>query len=233
MIDLAIYGILAVAIAAGLYRGFFFSFTRLMVFFLAWLIALGMYPTLARWANENTTWVGTVHYYTEDSYRIDDLELWRARIDDIPAATLLELENETTLPVPFDRMFAENVDKKALEHLDLYMLKDYYNYTIAFGIVNMLAFLAVFAIAYVALILMFDAVDHVFHFPVVRIWDPIGGAAIGLIYGLFMVGLIISVLPIGLVIVPGDFLTNLLEKSKLLSSFQRYEWVTGVVKGIF
>ena len=232
MIDLAIYGILAVAVAAGLYRGFVHSLARLLAFFLAWVIALGAYPSLARWVQTNTTWINTLHYYTEDSYRITDLELWRADVDTIPPGTMQRIKDESTLVQPFDRMFNQNLEAKTLRPLALTTLKDYFNYTIVFGIANILSFLTVFALVHIGLMLLLEAADYVFHFPVIRIWDPVGGVLVGLLYGVLVVSLVISLLPIGLVIVPGDMLTKLVDASKLLPAFERYEWVSGIVRGI-
>ena len=95
-------------------------------------------------------------------------------------------------------------------------------------------FLLAFIVIYAVVMLLVNLLDHVFRFPVLRMFDWLLGGLCGLVRGFVVAVLLLAVVPAVVSLISPDLMGNLLEGSKLYGIVQQFDFlnVAGVIKSL-
>lgn len=143
-------------------------------------------------------------YYTEGSEYITNAEYVRADISSISSQELSDIISNAHLPYPMAKEISENIATEAFADQGVTTLGDYFNQTIVCVFINILVFLAIFALVRLILAFVINGVDYAWSFPLLRSGDSLLGMGLGVLRGMFALFLLFMLLPIGLTIL-GQF----------------------------
>ena len=217
IIDIIVLGLLALFLMNGIYRGFLPSVMNLAGTFISWIIAFLGYPLVSR------KFIGmklfdSMHFYIEGAEKVGNVELAR---QPITAFTEVELENlvgNAKLASPYNVSVLENLKNHAFEAEGLTTVGEYFDATIYYTIVNILAFAVLFICVYVILMVITNAAGFSFDLPELRHFDrPLGGA-IAVVRGFFFMYVLFLIIPIALILLP-ELITKFINSSFMSSIF--------------
>ena len=110
-------------------------------------------------------------------------------------------------------------------------VNDYVSNTVVAVAINVLCFVACFAVAYLLLSMVVGLIKHVFRFPLLKMMDWLAGGIFGLLRGAVLVYIVFLLVPILSTVLPVDTLNILLEESKLAGMFMSDGFFAGVIAG--
>ena len=221
LIDIAVIGVLALFILHGIYKGFLPTLLSIGAYILAWLAAIVLLPVGSNSIRGSEKLFNTMLYYTEGSEYVNDVELARKSIDEISTDTLNAVFAKADLPYPMAKNIADNIARESFAENGITTLGDYFNQTIVIVFINILVFIAMFAIIRIILAFIINGVDYAWTLPKLRVADRAIAGGIGLIRGILAVFLLFMLLPIVLIVLQGKFafLTDMVNDSMMASSF--------------
>jgi uncharacterized membrane protein required for colicin V production len=231
VVDLIILGIVGVSILFGLYRGFINALLGLVGVFAALMIAYTAYPQLAKSLQDNESLVRTLVHYSDASSRIHDLDLSRTPVAGMPAQLLNEILSRAALPEPFDAFVRANVTGQVFASLGSATIADYLSQTIVAVSLNILCFLASFAAAYAAIMLLVHLLGYVFALPVLKHMDLLLGGVFGAVRGILLVFVIFALVPILLTVSPIEGISQSISQSMLADFFYRTNLIQSIMQG--
>lgn len=232
VLDIVVIVILGLSVLAGLYRGFLVSVLNIAAFFLACVLAYVCHPMVAENIKQNQDIYPIMSTYAEGSEKINDVELARADIADVSFTQLNEIINRANLPIPVDTAIKNNIANESFEEEGVTRLGDYFNESIVNVAINIISFLIVFVVVRLALAVIIHGVNYAVKFPVLRQFDGILGAGFGFIRGFFMCFVVFAVVPLILLVISIEPITDLLDKSILASFFYKSNFLLGMIDGV-
>ena len=183
----------------GLYRGFMPSVLNLGGFFISWVTAFLTYPLLAKPLSQ-TDLFSQLKFYIEGSERINNYELVNLDVSKITPTQLTDIMGNAKVPFPFDKAIETNVKTLAFQDQGVTTLGDYFNNTIYYVIVNIIALIIIFVVIRILLTLLTNAFIYSTVTPQLRHFDYLFGAGLGLLRGYFSMHIIFLGVPILLVL---------------------------------
>ena len=233
LIDIAVIGVLALFILHGIYKGFLPTLLSIGAYILAWLAAIVLLPVGSNSIRGSEKLFNTMLYYTEGSEYVNDVELARKSIDEISTDTLNAVFAKADLPYPMAKNIADNIARESFAENGITTLGDYLNQTIVIVFINILVFIAMFAIIRIILAFIINGVDYAWTLPKLRVADRAIAGGIGLIRGILAVFLLFMLLPIVLIVLQGKFafLTDMVNDSMMAKFFYRTNFLLSMMPG--
>ena len=233
LIDIAVIGVLALFILHGIYKGFLPTLLSIGAYILAWLAAIVLLPVGSNSIRGSEKLFNTMLYYTEGSEYVNDVELARKSIDEISTDTLNAVFEKADLPYPMAKNIADNIARESFAENGITTLGDYFNQTIVIVFINILVFIAMFAIIRIILAFIINGVDYAWTLPKLRVADRAIAGGIGLIRGILAVFLLFMLLPIVLIVLQGKFafLTDMVNDSMMAKFFYRTNFLLSMMPG--
>ena len=233
LIDIAVIGVLALFILHGIYKGFLPTLLSIGAYILAWLAAIVLLPVGSNSIRGSEKLFNTMLYYTEGSEYVNDVELARKSIDEISTDTLNAVFAKADLPYPMAKNIADNIARESFAENGITTLGDYFNQTIVIVFINILVFIAMFAIIRIILAFIINGVDYAWTLPKLRVADRAIAGGIGLIRGILAGFLLFMLLPIVLIVLQGKFafLTDMVNDSMMAKFFYRTNFLLSMMPG--
>lgn len=232
VVDYVILGIVAVSLLFGVYRGFITSVLGLASLFLAMFAAYSLGPSLAAAIIKNQTVVDTLSHYADASALLGDLDLSQLSVVGLDAQTIADIVSRVNLPAPFDALLQSNLAQQAFSSLaGVQDVGAYVNQTIVTAIVQVISYIGVFIVAYLAMALLAGLIGYVFRFPVLKHFDALLGGVFGIVRGVFFVYVLFAIIPVVMTVLPFDEFGQLIEASQLGSALYRSNIVTTILQG--
>ena len=233
-LDLAVYLVIGVSIAIGLYSGFLSSLFNVFGMLISYACAWLFYSYLATWFYGHPDWIDQLIHYTEGASRLAT-DTARSSITLLTIEQAREIVAQAAMPEPFARLILDNIGNNALASQGMGTMADYFNNTVVYVSVNLISFTMLFLILYIAFSVAISATSYVVKFPILRAFDWALGGALGLGRGIMLAMIACSLIPIILAVLPSgiDFIDEIIETSKfapfLLDKNPILEGIRGIV----
>lgn len=232
ILDFAIIAILGLFVLAGVYKGFLYTSIEIFLFVICVIFAFMMTPLLSFRIEQNETLFNTMLYYTEGSENIYDVEYKKKNITEISNAELEDIYSHSKVAYPMDERIRENVAGAVFEGGNIYTLGDYFNQTMVIVTVNILMFLLLFGALRLILAFILGWINYAKPLPVLKKLELPAAIGVGLIRGILAVLLFFMVCPIVLTVLPFDWVSDLVEGSKLARFFYYSNFLLGFIPGV-
>ncbi len=218
-LDVIIIAFIALYALNGLYRGFIPSLLNLGGFFISWISAFLFYPLLSS-KLISSEFFSSLRFYMEGAEKIGDVELAKMNISAISESQLQRIVEQAKLPTPFGSAIIDNVSKEAFADQGITTLGEYFDTTIYYVIMNIIAILIIFIIARVILTLLTNAFSYSYNTPQLVRMDHPAGAAVGMLRGFFSMYMLFALIPIMLILFMNvSFVTDIINGSACCSVF--------------
>lgn len=232
LLDFAILAILGLFMLGGVYKGFVHTALDILCYILCVVFALLMTPILAFRVEQNEEVLNAMLYYTEGSENIYDVEYSKRDIAEISNAELEEIYSRSKVAYPMDERIRANVAEAAFAGENIRTLGDYFNQTMVIVTINIIVFLLLFAALRIVLAFAIGWWNYARPLPVLKKLEIPAALGTGLIHGILAVFLFFMVCPIVLTVLPFDFVSDLVENSKLASFFYNSNFLLGLIPGV-
>ncbi len=221
IVDIILYSILALSVVSGMYKGFITSGLAMVGFGAAWFGALNLFPRVAELALNNKYLMGALSYYLDASSLFKTAALASTPVASLVSGTgtgsnvLNQALTELNLPGVIESAFKNNVSNQLFANINLTTLSDYLGQTIWVAAINVIAFLLIFSVCYLVVLLVVNLLNNVFRFPLLRHLDWLLGGVFGLARGILVVALLLGVAPLILQMLPFKEVQSILDASTL------------------
>ncbi len=232
ILDLAIIAILGLFVLGGLYKGFTHTALDILCYMLCAAFGFLMMPIVSLRVVQNETIFNAMLYYTEGSENIYDVEYIKKDIADISNAELEEIYSRSEVAFPMDERIRENVANAAFESSNIHTLGDYFNQTMVLVTINVMVFLAAFILLRIVFAFAIGWWNYANPLPVLKRFEIPAAAGTGLIHGILAVFLLFMICPIILTVLPFDFVSELVEESKLARFFYYSNFLLALTPGV-
>ena len=210
---------LALNLFIGLYNGFIVTILNIIAYFGSWILSFVFYPILSKYLIANTSLLEKLVYYTDASSRIADFSQRKLGVANMSQEQLASIIEKSQIPHPFDKAILANATNESL--LGLQTIGEYFDYTVAKIIISILSFFIIFFLLRLVFSIIIGVVKAIRDIPVLKQLDSLAGAGLGLIRGSLMLYIVFSILPLLLTIAPIDFVSDIVEASKLAPFFYK------------
>lgn len=233
IIDIVILVILGVSMIYGVYRGFVHTLLSVACCLLSVLIAFAFGPRLSAIVSSSKGVSSTLATYTDAVARVGDYDLAAANVSQLSDSLVNQVLENVSLPQSIQNILRSNLSNQAFAGTGLSTVNDYVSNTVVAVAINILCFLACFALSYVVLSLLLSLIQHVFRLPLLRQLDWLAGGAFGLMRGALLLYALFLVVPLLSTIIPLDAFNELLSQSALSPIFQSDGLFARVISGRF
>lgn len=230
-LDILVAAFLVLMALYGIYKGFLTSVLNLAGSVLSWLLALLFYPSLSSLLASNTSLIDTMLYYTEGSSNINDVELLSRPVSGMETESIIGIIENAQLPEPLGSLLQNNILNQAFSGTDITTLGQYFDYTLAHIMLNIISFLIIFLAVKLIVAIAIKVGDIIMRLPVLKQFNRIFGAAAGLLRGVVICYLVFSLVPILLTIVPNAVLTATFNNSFFSTIFYKGNIISNVISG--
>lgn len=234
LVNLAIIGVFAVFVLAGVYKGFLWNLAALGASVLALLTALIFMNSVSKLIVKNQGIYSAMLSYTEGKEDIYDVDLVNREISSLTNAEIDEIMERSNLPFPFMERVRENILSEALKDRGIVTLGDYFNQSKVMVFVNIISFILIYVAARIILTVLISWADYAFKFPKLRIplTDQVAGGAVGFIRGIIDVSVVFMVTPVILTVLPFDQIQDMLTNSALASFLYNSNLILRLIPGV-
>jgi hypothetical protein len=233
MINYIDYGILAVLFIfalIGMYNGFVVSALGFLSSFFSWLVSLIFYPLVSKFlVYKYPDLIQKLVYYTEGASKIQSVEERAIPVLSLTKEQMANMVKNAQLPPPYDRLLLSNLINTRFQHFS--SVGEYFNYTVAYIILNILCFVSLFVIIKIICIVAISIAKEVVGLPVLKRYDQLSGAGIGFVGGIFFVFLLFSLVSVLLMLIPLDIVYTYLENSLFGNFFLKSNIFTNFIRG--
>ena len=233
IIDIIILVILGVSMIYGVYRGFVHTLLSVACCLLSVLIAFAFGPRLSAIVSSSKGVSSTLATYTDAVARVGDYDLAAANVSQLSDSLVNQVLESVSLPQSIQNILRSNLSNQSFAGTGLSTVNDYVSNTVVAVAINILCFLACFALSYVVLSLLLSLIQHVFRLPLLRQLDWLAGGAFGLMRGALLLYALFLVVPLLSTIIPLDAFNELLSQSALSPIFQSDGLFARVISGRF
>ncbi len=231
IIDIAIIVILGASLVYGLYRGFVHTLLSVACCLISVVLAFVFGPKLAAMVSGSEGVSSTLATYTDAVARVGDYNLASLPVDQLPVDRIDQILSSVSLPEPISNILSSNLKGKVFESAGLTTVNDYVSNTVVGVAVNILCFIAVYAVAYMVLSVLTGLIDAVFKLPLLKHLDWLAGGAFGLLRGGLILYVIFLIIPILSTVIPLDAFNDLMAQSTLAPIFQSDGFFVRVISG--
>lgn len=219
IIDAVILLVVGISVVYGLYHGFIQTVANLAALLIAIGVAFWLGPRLAQYLMGEAGLTGMLATYTDAVVRVGDFDLASSSVQGISAGTVETILRSVNLPKPLADVLEQNLLTQAFSGAGIKTVNSYVSNTIVAASLQVLCYLASFALAYVALTLVISLIKHVADFPILKQLDWLAGGAFGLVRGIAFVYLLLLLLPLIYTVIPSEGISNLVGQSELAPLF--------------
>ena len=157
IIDIAIIVILGASLVYGLYKGFVHTLLSVACCLISVVLAFVFGPRLSAFISGNEGVSSTLATYTDAVARVGDYNLASLPVDQLPVDRIDQILSSVSLPEPIASILSSNLKGKVFETAGLSTVNDYVSNTVVGVAVNILCFIAVYAVAYMVLSVLTDS----------------------------------------------------------------------------
>ncbi len=232
LLDIALLAILALFVFSGVHKGFLYTAISVACMLLCMMLAFVIMPLVSVRVTSNEKIFTGMLYYTEGSEYIYDVELSKTAITQIDRDDLEEVYNRSDVAYPMDIRIRENIEDAAFEDEDIVTLGDYFNETMVLVTINILVFLALYAVLRAVSAFMLGWRNYAKKLKKLKKLDIPAAIGTGLIRGTLAMFLLFMLCPIVLTVLPFDVVEELVERSTLASFFYQSNFLLGLIPGI-
>ncbi len=220
VIDIVILVILGASLILGLYKGFMHTILSVGCCLLSILIAFSFGPRLADIVSGNQSISSSLATFTDAVARVGDYELASTDVGEMDDSLISRVLDSVNLPSSIENILRSNMETRNYQNTGLSTVNDYVSNTIVAVALDILCFIAAFALSYLVLSLVVSLIQHVFKLPLLKQLDWLAGGAFGLIRGAVVLYVIFLAIPVLSTVIPLDAFNKLLEESTLAGIFQ-------------
>lgn len=233
VIDIVILVILAASVILGLYKGFLHTILSVGCCLLSILIAFSFGPRLADIVSGNQSISSSLATFTDAVARVGDYDLASTDVSQMDDSLISRVLDSVNLPDSIESVLRGNLETRNYQNAGLSTVNDYVSNTVVAVALDILCFIAAFALSYLVLSLVVSLIQHVFKLPLLKQLDWLAGGAFGLIRGAVVLYVIFLAIPILSTVIPLDAFNDLIEKSTLAGIFQSDGLFAQVIGRIF
>jgi len=232
ILDILLLGIIAVYVIFGMYRGFMFSALNTASYFLAWIASYLLHP-LVSWLFGHGKFMTFLMSYTEGAAKLNlvSVEQVYLPVQNLDATAINQLVDKSSLVSPYANLVKHNMINQSLDSKGLTTVGEYFDHTVANATLNILSMLLLFLIFRLAIGLIITATNATHPFPVLKHYDGLLGALLGLVRGAFACYLLISLLPVFLSVVDVASISEYVMKCPLVRFFYASNFVLLLTRG--
>jgi len=227
IVDYAILLVMGISIIAGVYNGFVLSALNTASFFFSWLGALIFYPLVSdALVSKFPDLFLRLEFYADGASKIPSVEDRTTELTRFTQEYITELLQKINLPNPFSKILAANAfsQEGAAETLG-----QYFDFTIASVIVNILSFLILFLVLKLVFTIAISLGKSLVSFPVLKQFDSLCGGCFGLVRGIFVLYFIFALMPIVMALAPVEIISKYMDESLLANIFYKSNIFTSFV----
>lgn len=229
-VDYIVLSILSICLLIGVYNGFVVSSLGFLSSLFSWLVSLTFYPSLSKFIIQRyPDLIKNLIFYTEGASKVKSIEEQALVVSSLTQEQIIDIVNRAKLPPPFDRLLLHNMLNKTLP--DLTTVGEYFNYSIAYIILNIICFITLFLIIRIICQIGISITREVIGLPVLKKYNGLAGAGVGVLRGFFLISLLFSLVPIILILVPLDIIYLLIENSSMGEFFFETNIFTNFIRG--
>lgn len=234
IIDLIIIAILAFSLISGMHKGFITSTLALLGFCGSWVGAYATYGYLVNAVEQNESLLSFLRGLVSAADLFKTKTLADMEVAVASAADINQAIGEVGIPM-INNLFRSNVSGQVFANDGLTKMSEYLTQTLLSSALNIVSFIAMFAIIYAAVLLLVNLLNNVFRFPILRHVDWLLGGAFGLVRGAVVVMLIFAVVPTlssALESMDIHLLSDMIGQSKLGSMLQSNNIVANALNSL-
>lgn len=194
IIDFIILAIMAFSLVSGMHKGFITSTLALFGFLAAWIGAYASFGSLVSVVQQNEGIMNFLESLVSAADLFKTSTLANLEVAVATAADVDQAVGEVGIPLISD-FLRSNVLNQAFANSGLTTMSEYLTQTLLISALNVVSFIAMFAVIYMAVLLLVNLLNNVFRFPILRHFDWLLGGAFGLIRGAVVVMLVFAVVP--------------------------------------
>lgn len=229
IVDILILAVLAFGLLAGMHKGFMASILSTFGFVGSWFGARVVYERVANLALSNTSLMAVLNQYLEPETFFESITQATTTVSEVVSGGEAAIQNAVAavsakIPV-ISRAFEANIRNQAFAKLNITTLADYLDQTIWQAVFNVLAFLLAFIVIYAVVSLIVNLLDHVFRFPVLRMFDWLLGGVCGLVKGLVVAVLLLCIVPSVASLIAPELTQALIAESTLYSFVSQLDFL--------
>ena len=173
----------------------------------------------------------TLATYTDAVARVGDYGLASTPVSQLSDNVIQQVLSSVSLPEPIASILENNLKGQVFSSAGLTTVNDYVSNTVVAVAINVLCFIACFALSYIVLSLLSSLIEHVFQLPLLKQLDWLAGGAFGLVRGGLLLYVVFLLIPILSTIIPLDAFNDLLAQSTLAPIFQSDGFFAQVIAG--
>jgi uncharacterized membrane protein required for colicin V production len=232
IVNVAIVLFIGVYVVFGMYRGFLHSALSAISCFVSFIAAYLLHPLLS-WALSRGSFMTTVISYTEGAGKLNLVSIDQVYlpVKNLTATAINDLVDKSSLVSPYDNLVKQNMVNQSLAGKGLLSVGDYFDSTVAYASLNILSMLLLFLIFRIAIGIFLAAVNTTHPYPVLKHYDGLMGALMGLVKGVFICYMLVALLPVLLSIVDSSTLTEKLLSVPLVKFFYSSNFVLLLTRG--
>lgn len=231
IIDLAILLVLGVSVLFGVYYGFSVSLFKIISFVLSWFLSLIFHSSLSRYiVSRFPDLINKIAYYSEGSSKTAFAHKILP-VSSLSNEQIISIVDESGLPNLFSTRIQENLINQNLD--GLYNLGQYFDYTVANVIMNLISFILLFLSLQLIFTLAISLAQNITELPVLIKFDGLAAAVLGLFRGILFLHIIFAFIPLLYLLVPDDILSIFLDGSKFIGFYMDINLFSSFVKGTF
>jgi len=233
IMDILLMCFVAVFVIFGMYRGFLLSTINTASYFISWIVAYLLHPAVALLFGGKKLITFLINY-TEGAAKLNlvSVEQVHMPVSSLDAASVNNLVDKSTLVSPFANLVKKNMINQAFADKGLTTVGEYFNYTVAYAALNILAMLFLFLVLRLCVGFIINAASATHPFPVLKHYDGLLGALMGLVRGVFCCYLLVAMLPVALSVIDAAAISQYMLASPLISFFCNSNFVLLLTRGV-
>ena len=231
IIDIVILVIIGASVVYGLYRGFMHTILSVACCLISVVLAITYGPKLSALVSGSQGVSATLATYTDAVTRVGDYSLASTPVTQLSDGVIQQVLSSVSLPAPIASILQNNLKNQSFAGTGLSTVNDYVSNTVVAVAVNVLCFIACFAVSYMVLSVLVSLIHHVFKLPLLKQLDWLAGGAFGLVRGGLILYVIFLLIPILSTIIPLEAFNDLLAQSTLAPIFQSDGFFGQVISG--
>lgn len=226
--------LICIYIVQGFHKGFLVSVGNTIGMALSWGVGYLFSPLLSE-TLATGSFYSFLRYFTEGSSRLKDPALGNLQVSSLSPVQVNDIVNSANLPAPFGDLVKQNMQDMAFSgQADITKVGQYFDYTVANVVVNIVSFLIIYLIARVIISLMINTVNFASPLPVLKHCDGLIGGGVGLLRGYMGMFALTMLIPVILVSAPAniDIFSNIVAGSPIASYFYEHNFLLDFISGV-
>ena len=214
----------------GVYRGFVHSICNLGSFFLSVITSFLLSPVVSSAIRANDNIFSFMLYYTEGAEKIAVFKDTTLPVATMSAEKLQSIITDSGVTEPFKTLIYQNVTNNVFENPT--EIGEYFNMTIVCAVVNILTFIVMFLIAYIIFSFVLGLINYTLKFPELKQYDRFSGASFGLLRGVLICFVIITVVPVVFLLMPVSQISDYFHSSGMAEFFYNNNFFMHLIRGV-